>query len=244
MTRTFYDSLGLNEDIELDLSMLEAQGTILHDESKNHIIATQHKSAGTIVWDALASGRYGIFLNNQRIMGVYVAKQYLDAPAVDTLNLDFTNGDYSLAIWFRWTFQTVSQILFGKYVVNNCGWEVYLHKSLGNCSVTVRHHHAGGATLRTASYSYGWEDDGTERLFSYSRIGGNCQHYLNGEPVTTVVSAGGLIDPESSAARDLIIGVRYSLDTNFFYGHFHRPRAWSRALAPEEHRLLYRLGKP
>jgi len=47
MARTFYDNLGLNEDIELDLSMLEATGTLLHDESKNHSTATQHTSIGT-----------------------------------------------------------------------------------------------------------------------------------------------------------------------------------------------------
>jgi len=40
MARTFYDSLGLNEDIQLDLSMLEATGELLHDESKNHSTAT------------------------------------------------------------------------------------------------------------------------------------------------------------------------------------------------------------
>jgi len=244
MARTFYDNLGLNEDIELDLSMLEATGTLLHDESKNHIVATQHKTAGTIVWDALAAGRYGIQLANQRILGSYINKQYLDAPAADTANLDFTSGDYSLAIWFRWIWDSYSQILFGKYAVDTCGWEVYLHKASGNCSLTVRHHHSGEATDRTASYSYGWEDDSTMWLFSCSRVGATCQHYLNGLPITTIVSAGGLIDPASSAARDLIIGKRFTGDQNYLYGHFHRPRAWSKALTVDEHRLLYRLGYP
>jgi len=63
VARTFYDSLSINEDIELDLSMLEATGGLLHDESKNHSTATQHAAIGVPLWMQLASGRYGISIN-------------------------------------------------------------------------------------------------------------------------------------------------------------------------------------
>ena len=63
MARTLYDSLGLNENIELDLSMLEATGALLHDESKNHSVATMHSSIGTPLWLQTPSTRYGIYLN-------------------------------------------------------------------------------------------------------------------------------------------------------------------------------------
>ena len=60
MARTFYDSLGLNEDIELDLSMLEATGNYLHDESKNHSMATMHSAIATPLWMQTSAGRFGI----------------------------------------------------------------------------------------------------------------------------------------------------------------------------------------
>lgn len=245
MARTFYDSLGINEDIQLDLSMLEATGLILHDESKNHIIATQHKAAGTIVWDAIATGHHGLFLNNQYVGGACVAKQYLNAPAADTAALDFM-GDYSLACWINWADTGHSEIIMGKYAVDVCGWEAYLYYTgafTNHDYLTVRHHHSLGAALRTASYSDGWARDGNMHLFGYSRVGATAQHYRDGEPVATIVSIGGLIDPESSAARDLVIGTRFTKDTDWLYGHFHRPRAWSRALSAAEHLQMYESEK-
>jgi len=238
MARTFYDSLGLNENIELDLSMLEATGAYLHDESKNHSMATMHTAIGTPLWMQLASGRYGISLN--AAYPTVHADQYYDIPAADCPNLNFTSGDYSLAVWFYWSSTGYSQIVIGKYVLNASGWEVYLHDTGTHRYLTVRHHHGG---TRTASYSDGWVFNAWH-LWSYSRIGGAAYHYKDGEPVTTLISAGGLIDPGSSIADDLRIGCRFTEDQNWAKVRFHRPRAWSKALTADEHRLLCRLGYP
>jgi len=236
MARTFYDSLGLNEDIELDLSMLEATGDYLHDESRNHSMATMHSALLTPLWQQIAAFRFGISLN--RIFPIFNMDQYYDIPAADCPNLDFTSGDYSLSMWFNWEFEGYSQILMGKYIVNNSGWEAYLHNDGVLDTLTVRHHHGG---TRSATYSTGWTQ-GVEHLWSYSRIGANAYHYRDGEAITTI--GGPLTDPDSSAANDWRLGCRHTEDANWLKAYFHRPRAWSRALSADEHRLLFRLGKP
>jgi len=240
MARTFYDSLALNENIELDLSMLEASGSYLHDESDNHSMATMHTSIATPLWLQTSSGRFGIDLN--RIYPLLNLFQYYDIPAADCTNLDFTTTDYSLAIWFYWADSgETSQVVMGKYVVSDRGWEVYLSEIGALGYMTVRHHHAAGASLRTASYSLDWVYN-EWHLFSYSRIGTTGYHYRDGEPITTVSDV--LIDPESTVGDDWRLGCRFTEDANWFKAKFHRPRAWSRGLLANEHRLLFRLGYP
>ena len=237
MARTFYDSLGLNEDIQLDLSMLEATGLITHDESPNHSMATMYSTILTPFWLQTTTGNYGLHLN--RINPLFDMQQFLDIPAADCTNLNFTTTDYSLAMWFNWEFLGTSAILMGKYVVNNSGWETYLHNDGINDTLTVRHHHGG---TRTATYSAGWTQN-VWQLWSYSRIGANAYHYRDGEAVA-VVGSGALQDPSSSIANDWRLGCRYTEDANWLKARFHRPRAWSKALTADQHRLLYRLDWP
>ena len=236
MARTFYDSLGLNEDIELDLSMLEATGSYLHDESRNHSMATMHTALGTPLWLQTSEGHFGIYLN--RIYPLLDVDQYYDIPAADCTELNFTTTDYSLAIWFYWTSTGRSQIIMGKYFLDQSGWEVYLHDTGMHRYMTVRHHHGG---TRTSSYSDGWAFN-EWHLWSYSRIGATGYHYKDGEPITTISQV--LQDPGSSVADDFRIGCRFTENDNWAKIRFHRPRAWSRGMLPDGHRLLYRLGYP
>jgi hypothetical protein len=240
MARTFYDDVGFNQDIELDLSMLEATGLITHDESGNRSMATMHWNLVRPLWLQTSSGRFGLSINPA--LPLIDTRHYLDIPAADCANLDFTTTDYSLAVWFYWGDSgSTSQVMMGKYVVSSRGWEVYLSEIGALRYLTVRHHHAGGASLRTASYSLDWVYS-EWHLFSYSRIGTTGYHYRDGEPITTVSDV--LIDPESSAADDFRIGCRYTEDSNWWKARFHRPRAWSRALTAADHRQLFAAGYP
>ena len=236
MTRTFYDTIPLNREIQLDLSMLEATGLITHDESLNHSMATLHGTFLNPFWLQTTPGTYG--LNMNWIYPTFDSEHFLDIPAADCVNLDFTTTDYSLAMWFNWTDTGLSQVMMGKYVVDSRGWEAYVTKIGAAESITVRHHHGG---TRTATYSLGWVVS-EWHLWSYSRIGANAYHYRDGEPIATI--GGPLQDPNSTIADDFRIGCRYSENANWFKGRFHRPRAWSRALIADEHRLLFRLGYP
>ena len=233
MARTFYDSLGINEDIELDLSMLEATGGITHDESKNHIMATLHNAP---IWRALASSRYGLTLHE-------LQSRYLDAPVADTTALNFTSTDYSLAIWLSAShYIDDDMVLMGRYYVYDPGWPMILGRGWElyyydpNNTITLRHHHG---TTRTACYSRGWTYDGEMHLFGVSRVSATGQHYRDGQPVTTTTSVGGLVDPSTNTTYDFTIGCRYSKDTHYWTGFLHRPRAWSRALTADEHRMIF-----
>ncbi len=91
MARTFYDNLELNTDIELDLSMLEAIGTLFHDESRNHSMATSHATLGNPLWMQLSASRYGLSINPA--LPLIDTRQFLDIPAADCTNLNFTSTD-------------------------------------------------------------------------------------------------------------------------------------------------------
>ena len=230
MPSVFYDNLGLNDNIVLDWPMTEGIGSTLHDISKSG-------STGTFIGDIAAWWPAEI---GQPYYGMYLFRvwnMYINCPAADTANLNFTTGDYSLACWFNWTVNEYSQILMGKYVLNVSGWELYLTQSVGGDYVSIRHNHAGGVATRTAMYSLGWTEN-ILHCFSMSRTGGTCQHYRNGVPVTTYDGGVPLEDPDSSAANDLRCGVRYTEGSNFLNGYLGRPRAWSRALTADEHRYI------
>ncbi len=232
---TMYDSLGLKDSIVLDLSMLEGAGLVTHDESKSQIIGSLHGSTAPWWPATIGSGHYGL--------GLFLAwNHYVDAPAADTGALNFTATDYSLAVWIKWLDTTQSEIVMGRYEVSVKGWELYLTKTAGVDYMTLRHHHAGGATTRTACFSIGWAEN-TWALFGVSRVGATAQHYRNGQAVATTVQAGGLIDPETNANRDLVIGTRYTKDANWYNGYMARPRAWSRELSAYEHRAIFELER-
>jgi len=230
---THYDSLGLKQDIVMDLSWLEGRAEITHDESKTGFTAALHNG---VLWRALAASRHG--LNFHEAMS-----RYIDAPVADTAALDFTATDYSLVVWIdprHWLDDDM--LVMGRYAVNLRGWELYHNTSQGGI-ITLRHHHPGVPT-RSACYSLGWPNNiATMRLFGVSRIMGQAQHYRDGQQVQTICSAGGLLDPAANAVNDLTIGCRFSKDDHFWTGMMHRPRAWTRALGPHEHRAIFELER-
>ncbi|MBA7632055.1 hypothetical protein ES703_39597 [subsurface metagenome] len=240
MARTFYDNLAINQDIELDLSMLEATGAITHDESKNHIIATLHN---TPIWQALAAGRYGLRFHEAN-------SEYLDAPVADTTALNFTSTDYSLAVWLSaGHYDDDDMIIMGRYSVDaapahipGSGWELYYYDP--NNTITLRHSHNSLApNLTSSSFSRGWTYDGDMHLFGATRIGGAMQHYRDGYPIATTVEASGMLDPDTNVTYDLVIGCRFTKDTHYWHGRLHRPRAWSRGLSDDDHRFIWEMER-
>ncbi len=193
----------------LDLPFREGIGTVTQDVAKPHHPITM---VNTPTWAALASGKMTLVLNG--------STQYLQCLAASCTDLDFTSGDYSVGGWIKWGDSAHdSQIVIGRYEVSVSGWEVYLTEAGALRYLTLRHHHAGGATSRTGAYSLGWAYD-TLWHFGISRIGNTALFYRNGEPVATTSDV--LIDPETSP-KDLVIGVRGTTkDSNYFNGPFPR----------------------
>lgn len=221
-----YDNYNINHQILLDLPFREAIGTITHDVAKPH-----HQDIDLIntpTWESLVSGLGVIALNG--------TNEYLELATAACADLDFTSGDYSIGFWFNWESGDSSQIVIARYELNVSGWEVYLYDD-PNYYLTLRHHHAAGATTRTGCYSGGWTQ-GTWHFMGISRSGNAAIHYRNGVALTTTHDIGGLIDPET-CGQDLVIGVRYTKNADHFKGKIWRPRAWSRILSASEWEQIF-----
>ena len=221
-----YDSRDIYKEILLDLPFREGIGIITQDVAKPHHPVTL---VNTPTWTALDSGLMTLNLNG--------TNEYLQCVGASCTDLDFTSGDYSLGGWLNWTVNEFSQIVIARYELSVSGWELYLTQAGALNYLTIRHHHAAGATTRTAAFSLGWTP-GTPFFFGMSRSGASAQFYRNGVAVATTSDV--LIDPETSA-EDLVIGTRYTKDANFFKNMLWRPRLWPKALTALDWRALYEL---
>lgn len=244
-----YDSISINENILLDLPFREGVGTITQDVAKPHHPLTMYDpGGGSFVWGNEASGcptLEFVAVGRGDTDGVY-----LSCPAADTVDLDFTAGDYSIACWIKWTDIGDSSIIIGRYWITapstfEDGWEIYLDESAGRNTVSQRHSHASLAPNTNSNcYSVGWTP-GTWYLLGISRTGGNLYpiHYRNGVPLTMAYSAAGMLDPDT-CNRDLVIGTRCTKDANWFWGkHGKALRVWGRALSADEHKYIYELER-
>lgn len=209
-----YDDIDVNEDILLDLPFREGTGAITQDVAKPHHPVTL---VGAPTWTPLAS--------NLMTLNFDGATQYLECPAADCVDLDFTTESYSIWGWFNWTFPDDSQIIIGRYDVDGpafSGWELYLYKT---GSLNLRHHHAGTIVdghPRSAAYSMGWAP-GVDWFFGVVRWGAYVAMFRNGVAQTVLSSTGGIRDAEA-CAEDLVIGTRFTKTDNFFKGMLWRPR--------------------
>jgi len=237
-----YDKLNLNHNILLDLPFREGTGTITKDVAKpQHPLTLIDTGGGSFTWGNLASGcPYLLFA---AVGGGANDGVYLDCPAADTVDLNFTSGDYSLSVWFNWdSTGGFSEIIMGRYSTEVDGWDIYLnvsgHLPIGN-TVSQRHHHSSiPGNPKSECYSEGWTP-GEWHFFGMSRSGIYTPHYRNGVPVEMEYGGATMLDPDT-ANRDLDIGVRGTTKAeNWYRGMMWRPRVWNRALEEWEWRELF-----
>ena len=222
-----YDKIGYNRRMLLDLPFREGTGVVTQDVAKPHHPVTL---VGAPAWNALDSGKMALTL------GGFGSGDYAQCLSADCTDLGFTSSDFSVGGWFTWEDTAEdSQILIARYEVSVGGWEVYLTEVGALRYLTLRLHHAAGATTRTAAYSLGWAF-GTLAHFGISKIGDTAFFYRNGEPVTTVSDT--LIDPEATT-QDLVIGVRYTKDANFLSGRLPRLVVAEEGLTESDWRAMY-----
>jgi len=237
-----YDKLSLDHGLLLDLPFREGVGVITRDIARPHHLLTQRDpGGGSFAWGNLATGcPYLEFVT----VGFGAADGvYLDCPAADTPDLDFTSGDYSIGVWVNHadTGHFNPKIVIGRYGVDLDGWEVYLERDtgLGVHYLEHRHHHAPD---RDGCYSTGWTPDSGWAFLGISRSGLYPQHYRNAIPLEMSYSAGGLLDPDA-CNRDLVIGARYTKDADWYKGRMWRPRVWGRSLALEEWQMIFEMER-
>ncbi len=223
-----YDKIGYNNRMLLDLPFREGTGIVTQDVAKPHHLVTL---VGTPTWAALDSGKMALTL------GGVGSGDYGQCLNADSADLGFTSSDFSIGGWFKWEDTADdSQILIARYELSVGGWEVYLTEAGALRYMTLRLHHAGGATARTAAYSLGWAYS-TLSHFGISRSGTSAIFYRNGEAITTVADT--LIDPESTT-QDMVIGIRYTKDANYLSGRLPRLFVAGEALSAEDWRNMYK----
>ena len=203
----------------------EQVGLLAHDRARPHHALTLNGTPPT--WEVLPSGFQCLRFDG--------ANDYLDAPAADTTDLNFTLQDYTLAAWINWENGQDSQVVMGRYEVDVSGWELYLYQD-PSWYLTLRQHHAGGAAIRTACYSGGWVQN-TWHFMCVTKSGPSAQFYRNGVALEATCN-GGLTDPET-CDRDLVLGIRFTKDANWYKGFMGSPRVWDRALSVREIRMLF-----
>ena len=251
-----YDKIAEHEiGLLLDLPLSEGDGIVVRDQAKPHHQSvdinlpgggsynwvralTENENAFDNSFDWGFDAKIGIgclefvVIGNGAGDGIYLA-----LTAVESADLDFVAGDYSFGVWVNITDTSHSQIIIGRYALDSKGWEIYWTSVGGVRYISQRHHHA--ATLvppitgnpRSGCYSVGWTE-GIWWFLGISRFGGGeGYHYQNG--IALAMTTGGLVDPETSN-NSLVIGARFTKDSNWFKGGQWRPRLWSRALTATE----------
>ncbi len=145
----------------------------------------------------------------------------IDTDVLDTPQLNFITQKYTIMGWVNWIDTTQSEILIGRYHLDNHGWELYFTFTGGVYSLTQRHHHAGtivDANPRSASFSVAWDENTVCHMaVVFNGNGTDCSHYKNGVALAVTSSTGGIRNPES-ADHDLVVGARYTKDANWYEG--------------------------
>ncbi len=192
-----------------------------------------HDGAMTdIVWTQTPSGMWVPVFNG--------SSSRVTITGASTPDMNFTTQDYSVACWVKWQSDSVSQIIIGRYVLDNNGWEIYLTETGGVFSLTNRQHHAGTIVdtfPRSAYNSTGWALD-TWYHMVITRSGNLALHYQNGVALGTTFSTGGLTDAES-CAQAVAYGIRFTLDANWLNGNLAFLQVYSHVLSPPRVRSMY-----
>jgi hypothetical protein len=239
MSIALFDKLAVDHGMLLGLPFREGTGTLVLDRAKPHHLLTQHiPGGGSFAWGNLATGCP--YLQFIPIGGGAADGVYLDSPAADTVDMNFTSGDYSIGGWINWGIGTSqSEIIIGRYATQVDGWDIYLN-GVSN-TLSHRHHHSslGAGNLKSECYSTGWIP-GSWNFFGVSRVGSSLYpvHYRNGRELDMTYDANGMLDPDT-ANRDLVVGCRNTKDANWYFDFMWNIRVWDRCLDGEEWKFIY-----
>jgi len=239
-----FDNAQVAHGLALSLPFDEGVGLLAHDRAKPHHLLTQHDlGGGSFTWTNLGSGLP--YLQFAAVGGGATDGVYLDCPWSDTVDLNFTTGDFSVGGWINWdSTGGWSEVVIGRYGVDIDGWELYMdisgHLPVGN-TLSQRHHHASlTPNVNSDCFSTGWTP-GTWHFFGVSRVGGDLYpvHYRNGEPLVMSYETSGMLDPDT-AKRDLVVGCRYTKDANWYRNGMKGLRVWpGRALSEADWKYIF-----
>ena len=223
-----YDKRSLHHGILLDLPFREASGAITHDVAKPHHIATLTNAP---TWGEVALSGLGVLAFD----GV---DQYLQIPAVDTVDLDFT-GDFAIAAWVYPVYTGSAMVIMCRNGTDTCGWCMFLYDNptLG----PVLSFRTNQAADHSECYAVDFPDSEWQLVgFNRDSAGLIATCYKNGAAVTTVPDPAGILDAVACvAAKKLLIGIQDLEVINPYKGKMWRPRAWNRMLSVLQWKELF-----
>jgi hypothetical protein len=220
-----YDNPRFNHELLLDLQLKEGTGTLTQDWAKGH--TAPNTLVGTPAWTPLA--------NELMVLDFDPGppRDYIIILAADSLDLDFTTGDFSGAAWFY------PHAYGNRYIFNHGatteGWDFYIVAATGEMRFTTwqaaasQHSDGQPLTLNT------WQ------LVGFTRDGAVARVYTNGQDVTAVF--GTHVDPATAAANNFYIGCTDLVGAGWLDGYLWRPRIWGRALTAAEMLAIYELER-
>ena len=223
-----YDKIRLNYQQVLALTFEEGAGLATYDRAKP--FRPELTLIGAPTWTQ-------IIPSGLTVLDFDGAGDWIEGQAADTVDLDFTTGDYSIAGWVNWTNTALSEMIIARYELDVSGWELYFWDSI----LQLRHHHAAGATVRTGGYSGNWTP-GVWWFFGISRIGAWPLHYRNGIALEVGYSVGGMLDPET-CNRDLVLGCRWTKNADWYQNQMWNIRLWDRALTAWDMQELFQMER-
>ena len=235
-----YDKIVEYDSLLLDLPYREGTGVKTFDHAKpHHPLTMEDPGGGSFVWTTLPSGL--MVLEFVTIGGGGTDGVYIKGLAADTVDFNFTAGDFSIGCWVNWdSTGGWSEMMMARYIIDQCGWELYFDVSGGLNTLSQRHNHLSlTPNLNSNCYSTGWTP-GTWAFVGVSRVGGNLypQHYRNGNALAMFYEASGMLDPDT-CVQTFQIGCRYTLNANWYKGLMWRPRIWNRALSQNEWKNIF-----
>ena len=153
----------------------------------------------------------------------------LECAAANSVDLNFTNGDFTLLLWINTPTGAGAELLLNQGVVDVDGWEFFTFGTTLSFRLNQGGAHTDVSAVAALTPSV-WQ------LVALTRVGAVGQFYVNGAPVTTI---GALADAVSCAGGNkLLVGVQDNEATNFYTGIIGGggcgPRIWNRALSAAE----------
>ena len=214
-----YDKFDLHQNLLLNLKFVEGVGLITHDWAKpNH---TNPLLVGAPAWYQLA--------NDKNYLDFDLSNpDWIEIAQANSVDLDFTSGDFSMAIYFNADILNVSHMLLNRGTWNADGWRCYIGTNGDIYFQTMQ----TGATQSTDT-SVGEIVVGTWYFVLFTRSGNSIRIYINGIDKTD--SAGSHTNP-LTANNNLEIG-------NDFDGKVGEVWVWNRELTPADVKQLYELTK-
>ena len=227
MSIAAFDRIATNHQCLLSLPFREGSGIITRDVAKpNH---QDIDLVGFPNWVRLDSGLGVLEFDG--------AGDYLECAAAKTADLNFTTEDYSITCWIYKEHSATSDMVIARYALDLDGWELYFYEPTPHHYLTLRHHHGSLGVDRTGCYSDDWPL-ATWCLLGITRSGAYPKHYRNGQELVVTYDVGGLGDPDTSN-RDLVVGCRFSKNSDWYTGKMRDPRIWLGELSSIQMKTLF-----